>query len=203
LLKWRVAPRWYAVAFLSAPLLSVIVLFALSLTSPIFSADDKAAVLLSGIMAGLTTVLEEIGWTGFAIPRLRQRYSILATGLIVGILWGIWHLLQQIYISGTYTGGVPFALYFSLAVFNTVAGLTAYRVLLVWIYDRTESLLVTTLMHASLTASNIFIFRPEATGVSFLIFGLVFTAAQWVLVAVVAAANRGQLSQQPLMRRVA
>lgn len=203
LFKWRVDTRWYAIALLPAPLLSVIVLFALSLTSPIYTADDKAAVLLSGIMAGLTTVLEEIGWTGFAIPRLRQRYSILTTGLIVGIPWGIWHLLQQIYISGSYTGGVPLALYFSLAVFNTVSGLTAYRVLLVWIYDHTESLLVTTLMHASLTASNIFIFRPEATGVSFLAFGLVFTAAQWFLVAVVAAANRGQLSQQPLRRRVA
>lgn len=200
--KWRVAIRWYAIALLPAPLLSVIALFALSLTSPIYSADDKAAVLLSGIIAGLTTIFEEIGWTGFAIPRLRQRYSILTTGLIVGIPWGIWHLLQQIYISSTYTGAVPISLYLSLAVFNTVAGLTAYRVLLVWIYDHTESLLVTTLMHASLTASNIFIFRPEATGVSFLVFGLVFAASQWFLVAVVAAASRGQLSQQPLLRRV-
>lgn len=200
LLRWRVGTRWYAVALLPAPLLSVIVLFALSLTSPIFTADDKLAVLLPGIMAGLTTVLEEIGWTGFATHRLRQRYSVLTTGLIVGIPWGIWHLLQQVYISSTYTGGVPFAFYFSLAVFNTVAGLAAYRVLLVWIYDRTESLLVTTLMHGSLTASNVFIFRPEAIGVSFLAFGLVFAAAQWILVAAVAVANRGQLSQQPLMR---
>jgi membrane protease YdiL (CAAX protease family) len=200
LFKWRVGARWYAVALLPAPLLSVIVLFTLSLTSPIFTAEDKVAVLLPGIMAGLATVLEEIGWTGFATPRLRQRYSIITTGLIVGIPWGIWHLLQQVYISSTYTGGVPFALYFSLAIFNTVAGLTAYRVLLVWIYDRTESLLVTTLMHASLTASNIFIFRPEAIGVSFLTFGLLFTAAPWILVASVAVAKRGQLSQQPLRR---
>jgi len=197
LLKWRVGTRWYAVALLPAPLLSVIALFSLSLTCPIFTADDKATILLSGIMAGLTTVLEEIGWTGFAIPRLRLRYSIFATGLIVGVLWGLWHLLQQLYISGTYTGGVPLTLYLSLSIFNTVAGLSAYRVLLVWIYDRTGSLLVTTLMHASLTASNIFIFRPEATGVPFLTFGLVFAAAQWVLVAGVAVANRGQLSRQP------
>lgn len=195
LLKWRVGISWYAVAILPAPLLSVIVLFVLSLTSPIFTADNKAAVLLSGMIAGLATVFEEIGWTGFAVPRLRQRYGILTSGLIVGIPWGIWHLLQQIYISGTYAAGVPLALYLSLAIFNTVAGLTAYRVLLVWIYDRTGSLPVTTLMHASLTASNIFIFRPEATGVPFLTFGLLFTAAQWVLVTVVLKINRGQLSQ--------
>ena len=175
LLKWRVGFGWYLVALLPAPILSMIVLFALSLTSPIFTAADKAAILLSGIMAGLTTVFEEIGWTGFAVPRLRRRYSIFATGLIVGVIWGIWHLLQQVYISGSYAGGIPLPLYLSLAIFNTVAGLTAYRILLVWIYDRTGSLLVTTLMHASLTACNIFILRPEAIGVPFLISGLLFT----------------------------
>jgi CAAX protease family protein len=195
LLKWRVGIGWYAVALLPAPILSVIVLLALSLTCPIFTAKNKAIVLIPGIMAGLSTVFEEIGWTGFAVPRLRKRYSILTTGLIAGILWGLWHLLQQIYISGTYTGGVPYAVYLCLAVFNSVAGLTAYRVLLVWINDRTGSLLVTTLMHASLTASNIFIFRPEAIGGPFLAFGLVFTVAQWVLVAGVAMINRGRLSR--------
>lgn len=200
--KWRVGVRWYAAALFPAPLLSVTVLWALSLTAPIYSADDKAAVLWSGVMAGLTTVLEEVGWTGFAVPRLRQRYSILGTGVIVGIPWGMWHLLQQVYISSTYAEGIPPALYFSVAVLNAVSGLTAYRVLLVWIYDRTQSVLVTTLMHASLTACNIFIFRPEAAGVPFLVFGLVFAAAQWLLVAVVAAASRGRLWQQPLPRPV-
>jgi len=203
LLKWRVGAQWYGIALLSAPVLSVIPLFALSIKSPIFTADDKVNVLLSGFIAGLTTVFEEIGWTGFAIPRLRLRYSILTTGLIVGIIWGAWHLLQQLYISSTYTGEIPPALYLSLAIFNTIAGLTAYRVLMVWVYDSTGSLLVTTLMHASLTASNIFIFRPEATGMPFLICGLVFTVAQWVVVAVVLVAKRGQLTRQPLPRKLA
>lgn len=195
LFKWRVGVKWYATAILPAPVLSVIVLFTLSITSPIFTEVDKAAVLLSGIMAGATTILEEIGWTGFAVPKLRQRYSIFTTGLIVGILWGVWHLLQQLYISGSYTGGVPLSLYLPVSMFNAVAGLTAYRILLVWIYDRTGSLLVTILMHASLTASNIFIFRPEAVGMSFLIFGLVFAAAQWLLAAVVITADRRRRTQ--------
>src|SRR4249920_831879 len=53
LLKWRVGAGWYAVALFPAPLLAAAVLFALSLTSPIFSTDGKAVVLLSGIVAGL------------------------------------------------------------------------------------------------------------------------------------------------------
>jgi uncharacterized protein len=203
LLRWRVGAGWYAVALLPAPLLAAAVLFALSLSSPIFTTADKAAVLLSGIAAGLTTVLEELGWTGFAVPRLRRRYDVVTTGLIVGALWGAWHFLQGLFISGTYSGSLPLALFVPMNFFAAVAQLTAYRVLLVWIYDRTGSLLVVTLMHASLTASTIFIFTPLATGVSFLTYVWVLAAALWVVVAAVAVANKGHLSRQPLRRRVA
>ena len=202
-LKWRVDARWYGVALLLAPLLAAAVLFALSLSSPIFTASDKVTVLLSGIAAGLTTILEELGWTGFAVPRLRRRHNVVATGLIVGVLWGAWHFLQGLFISGTYSGALPLALFVPMNFFAAVAQLTAYRVLLVWVYDRTGSLLVVTLMHASLTASTIFIFTPLATGITFLTYVWVLAAALWVVVAVVAAAYGGQLSRQPLRSRAA
>jgi len=197
LLKWRVGAQWYAVALLPAPILSLMALLALGLSCPLFIADSKVAVVIPGVAAGLTTIFEEVGWTGFAVPRLRLRRSILGTGLILGIVWGVWHLLQQVFISGSYAETIPLPLYLAVAILNTVAGLTAYRVLLVWLYDRTGSLLVTTLMHASLTACNIFLFRPEATGVSFMAFGLVFTALQWLLVALLAVIDRGRLRRQP------
>jgi membrane protease YdiL (CAAX protease family) len=201
LLRWRVSAGWYAIALLPAPLLAAAVLFVLSLSSPIFTTANKAAVLLAGIAAGLTTVLEELGWTGFAVPRLRRRYDVVTTGLIVGVLWGAWHFLQGLFISGTYSGSLPLALFLPMNFFAGVAQLTAYRVLLVWVYDRTGSLLVVTLMHASLTASTIFIFTPLATGVSFLIYMWGLAAALWIVV--VAAAYGGQLSRQSLARRVA
>jgi membrane protease YdiL (CAAX protease family) len=194
LLTWRVGAGWYGVALLPAPLLAAAVLFALSLSSPIFTASDKATVLLSGIAAGLTTILEELGWTGFAVPRLRRRHDVVTTGLIVGVLWGAWHFLQGLFISGTYSGGLPLAVFLPMNFFAAVAQLTAYRVLLVWVYDRTESLLVVTLMHASLTASTIFIFTPLATGVSFLTYVWVLAGALWVVVAALAVANRAALA---------
>ena len=205
LLTWRVSVRWYAVALLTAPLLAAAVLFALSLTSPIFTAEDKAAVLLTAIVAGLVTgFFEEMGWTGFAIPRTRLRYGVLTTGLIVGILWGAWHFLQQFWISGPYSGGLSLAIYLPLSFFSVVAQLTAYRVLMVWVYDRTGgSLLVAMLMHASLSTNTVFIFTPAATGVSFLAYTWALAAVLWVVVAAVAVASRGQLSRQPLRRRVA
>lgn len=201
LLRWRVGTHWYAVALLPAPLLTAAALFALSLTSPIFTIDDKAALLLAGIAAGLTTVFEEIGWTGFAVPQLRRHHGVFATGLIVGVVWAAWHFLQGLWISGAYAGTLPLTLFVLLNFVSGVAQLTAYRVLLVWVYDHTESLLVTTLMHASLTASTIFIFTPQTTGLPFLSYGIVLAALLWIVVAVIAVASRGQPSQHPLLGR--
>lgn len=187
--RWRVGIRWYAFAILPAPIVSAAVLVTLSTTSPLFTADNKAAVLLGGLGAAVTTILEEIGWTGFAVPRLRRRHSVPITGLIVGALWGWWHFLQQVFVSGTYAGGIPLAVFLMLSVFAAVANLTAYRVLMVWLYDRTGSLLVTTLMHGMLTASSIFWFTPMAIGALFLANVWLAAVAMWLLVAAVAGVD--------------
>lgn len=203
LFRWRVGARWYVAALLPAPVLAAAVLFALSLTSPIFTAESRAAILLAGITAGLTTVLEEVGWTGFAVPRLRRRHGVVATALIVGVVWGAWHLLQGLWIGGTYAGSLPVPVFVAFSFLAGTAQLTAYRVLMVWVYDRTESLLVATLMHGSLTASTVFIFTPAATGASFLIYTSALAGAMWIVVAAVALASSGQLSRRPLQRRLA
>jgi uncharacterized protein len=204
LLKWRVGARWYAAALLTAPILAA-VLFALSISSPIFTTDAKTSLVLTSVVAGLIGgFFEELGWTGFAVPRMRQRYGVLATGLVVGVLWGAWHLLQILWVGGTYSGGLPLVLFLILYFFSGVAQLTAYRVLMVWVYDCTGgSLLVAMLMHTSLIVGTIFIFTPLATGVAFLTYTWVLAAALWVTVGAVAVANGGHLSRQSLRRQVA
>ena len=185
----RVGLRWYAIAILPAPIAAAGILFALSLTSPLFTSGDKAAVVLGGLGAAVTTILEEIGWTGFAVPRLRRRHSVPITGLIVGVFWGLWHFLQQIFVSGTYAGGIPLPVFLMLSVLAAIASLTAYRVLMVWVYDRTGSLLVTTLMHGMLTASTIFWFTAIATGGAFLANVWLVAGVMWLGVGAVAAAE--------------
>jgi len=185
LLRWRVGPGWYAVAILPAPLLAGLLLWVLSIRAPILVSEDRLGVLLAGLAAGATTVLEEIGWTGFAVPRIRRRHGIAATGVLVGVPWGMWHLLQGLFVSRTYVGDLPLASFVALNTLAAVSQLTAYRVLLVWLHARTSSLLMVTLMHASLTASTIFIFTPLATGPRFLAHAWGLAAALWVVVAVV------------------
>jgi uncharacterized protein len=199
LCRWRVGMRWYAIAILPAPIIAAAVLFALSLPSPLFITDDKATVVLGGLGAAVLTVLEEIGWTGFAVPRLRRRHSVPMTGLIAGVLWALWHFLQQVFIGGTYARGIPLAVFVMLSILAAVASLTAYRVLMVWVYDGTDSLLVTTLMHGMLTASTIFWFTPIATGATFLADVWLVAAAMWVGVGAVAVAE-GWLMSRPAVR---
>jgi hypothetical protein len=204
LLRWRVGARWYAVALLTAPLLFTAIPLALSLLFPeflpgIFTTDDKASLLLLGIASGLTTILEELGWTGFAVPRLRLRYSVLTTGLIVGVLWGAWHFLVNFWSSGSPSGGLSLALLLHSLLFS-VGILPAYRVLMVWVYDHTGSLLVATLMHASLTASMVILAPLAKAGVTGLTWSLVLAAALWAVVAAVAA-RRPSLVGHPVACR--
>ena len=200
LLRWRVGVHWYAVALLTAPLLITATLFALSLTSSVFlpaivMADDKASLLLTGIVMGLVVgFFEELGWTGFALPRLRLRYGVLTTGLIVGLLWGAWHF-PLFSGSGNSSGVLPPALYLTVLLFSF---LPPYRVLMVWVCDRTGSLLVAMLMHVPLAASQLILIPLAISGVHVVTYDLVFAAALWVIVAVVARANGGQLSRQLL-----
>ncbi len=204
LLKWRVGVRWYAAALLTAPLLLAALLLSLSLTSPvflpgIFTSNDKAAHVLFGIVVGLMAgFIEELGWTGFATPELRRRYGVLTTGLIVGLLWAIWHLLVAFWASGTVSGDLSLTSY----LLDPLLFLTVFRVLMVWVYDHTGSLLIGgMLMHMSLTASARIITPLAIVGVPLLTFDLVWFAAMWVIVVAVAAANRWQLESRVSLTR--
>jgi membrane protease YdiL (CAAX protease family) len=200
LFKWRAGARWYLFALLIAPLSTAAVLFALSLLSPeffpgIFITGDKMSLLVTGIVAGLMVgIFEELGWTGFAIPRLRLRYGVLATGIIVGLLWGVWHLVL-FWERGSFTGAFTLALLLA----RLFAWLPAYRVFMVWVYDRTGSLLIAMLMHVSLVASTVII-EPPMTGGALLTYILVRAAVLWIVVVVVVLANGRKLSLQPIRK---
>ena len=101
--------------------------------------------------------------------------------------------------SGDPSSGFSFALLLPPLLFY-VGVLPAYRVLMVWVYERTESLLVAMLMHATLTANTNFILSPPVRGVSFMIYYFVLAAALWIVVAAVAMANRRRLSRQQISR---
>jgi len=202
-LTWRVGAGWYAVALLAAPLVLMAVPLALSLRSPdflprIFTGSHKAPLLLMGLAAGLAAgIFEELGWTGFAIPKLRLRHSALGTGAIVGLLWGAWHLPVNVLASGTPSGGISIPSLLGTLLFS-LGLLPAYRILMVWVWDHTGSLLVAMLMHFGLTAGNIILGATATPGMTGPAFNLALAAAMSIVAAASAMARREHRLVHPL-----
>jgi membrane protease YdiL (CAAX protease family) len=205
LLRWRVGAAWYAVALLSAPVLMTAMLLLMSLFSPslmpgIFAVEDKASRLAFGLVAALVAAcFEELGWTGFAVPRLLKRHSVLATGIIVGVLWVAWHILVNVILaSRTYAGGLSLPLFLGArGVGDLVGQLVAYRVLMVWVYERSGgSLLLAILMHLSLTAGTIILEPLGISGMDLVVYDPLGTGTLWwLVVAALAMARRGEFGR--------
>ena len=189
LFKWRVGAPWYAIALLVAPFLILAILLTLSLFSPqflprLYIENDKAFLLQFSIVAGLMVgVFEELGWTGFVMPKVTSRNGTLKTGLTVGLIYAAWNFPVVFWVSvatGT-AGSLPMVLFMPAVLFTW---LPAYRVFMVWVYEHTESLPVAMLTHASLIAFWR-IFTPLVlTGTALVTYYLVFTAVMWIIIAV-------------------
>jgi len=191
LLKWRVQPRWYAAALLTAPLA---LLSALALLSPLsadfvpgvikglggdapFHSESRILFVVTGVLIGLGAGLfEELGWTGVALPRLRARYGVGMAGLLLGLVWGAWHFLAILWGGASAFDEVPITMYLAVALFSFIP---PYRVLMAHVYDRTKSLFIAILMHASLTASML-ILGPTISGAELLAFDITFAALFWL-----------------------
>jgi len=198
LFRWRVSIRWYVYAVFTTPLLATVILFVLSRFSPVYnpgiiSSDAKAGIFLTGIFTGLMVGLfEEIGWSGFIIPKLRKRYSIVLTGLMVGLLWGAWHFIL-FWEEDSFSGTLPLLIILG----RLFTWLPPFRVFMVWILDRTGSLLIVILTHASLVFTTTVLVPMTLTGKDLLNWLLLWGAVLWIIVLAIALFNGGMLTQKP------
>jgi membrane protease YdiL (CAAX protease family) len=196
--RWRIGWTWYAIALLPALVMTATALLLSVVSSDfrpaIFDSNDRSGILLRALgPALLVGSFEEIGWTGFAVPHLRLRHSILATGLMIGVVWGAWHF-PLFWQPDSFSGTLPFVILMTMLF----SWLPPFRVLLVWVHDRTQSLVLVILMHAAVTFVTLTV-RPEGlTGTRLLASLLVSPATMWLLLAAVGVANRWRLSGQPL-----
>lgn len=134
---WRVGPHWYLIA-LGLP--AVLSLGASGLSLALGAPADVRFSELSALTLLLFVLVigEELGWRGFALPRLQARYGPLGASAILGTLWATWHLPNQL-IPGLehYGDGFPaFALYVlpMTVLFTWLANRTGGSVLLAWLF---------------------------------------------------------------------
>ncbi|MDQ0813213.1 membrane protease YdiL (CAAX protease family) [Streptomyces sp. B3I7] len=190
--KWRISRRWYAAVILSVPVALTVTSAALGGRGPVLPSAALLVAYLPGlILQMLTTGLaEEPGWRDFATPRLQRRYGPLVGTLILGPLWGAWHL--PLFLSDW--GGGPDVswtepLEFMLTTF-------AFSFVMTWFFNHTrESLPLVMLLHTgvnnyfSLAWSDMFPWLRSTTHVL-----LIASAAT---AAVLLIATRGRLGYEP------
>jgi membrane protease YdiL (CAAX protease family) len=190
--RWRVGVDWYAAALLLPPALILTVLLSLrSLVSPAYAPRLFPFGILFGVVAGF---FEEIGWTGYAFPKLRAQHSALAAGILLGVLWGLWHLPVVDFLGAAYPHGAYWLPYF-LAF---VAVMTPMRVLIAWVYTNTRSVLLAQLMHASSTGFLAVLSPAPVSPAQEVLWYMGYAAVRWVAVAVVVLANGKDLLREPI-----
>jgi len=174
----RVAPRWYA-PLLIPPVLVLTVLFTMkTFISPVFAPNRFFIGVGFGFVAGF---FEEIGWMGYAFPKMRRADNALAPAILLGLLWGAWHIPVIDYL-GTST---PHGAYWFPFFLAFTAALTAMRVVIAWIYSNTKSVLLAQLLHASSTGSLVIFSPPGVIAAQEALWYAIYAAALWFLVAIV------------------
>ncbi len=152
LFHWRVAPRWYLFALGVPVALAVLVTaeFALAGNELDWSLlDARLAAFLPTLVfvALLQGGNEELGWRGFALPRMQDRFSPVRATLLLGGVWALWHLPLLFATDeashGLGTDGVL------VLVALTLLSIVGYSFAYTYLLNKTGSVLLCILLHAS------------------------------------------------------
>lgn len=187
--KIRVEPQWYA-ALLIPPATILIVLLCLKVfVSPVFAPNRFLVGASFGIVAGF---FEEIGWTGYAFPKMAQIANPLGAAIALGVLWGTWHMPVIDYL-GTATPHGAYWLPYFLAF---TAAMTAMRVLIGWLYANTRSVALAQLMHAGSTGSLVVLSPAGVTAKQEAMWYAIYAAGLWLIVGAVAVVFGARLTRK-------
>jgi len=152
--RWRVHPKWYAAA-VGIP--AIVALGSGAVLQLLGGPVDFASFAFDPVSLGIGILLgttigggqEELGWRGFAQPELQEQYGGLRAAVIVGVLWGGWHLPLFFDPTAIHSQWPPSS---QLAYF---VGIVAFSILLAWVYNGSRgSILLAMLMHGTENAAG-------------------------------------------------
>jgi uncharacterized protein len=144
LAQWRLRPKWIAVA-LGLGLVMRLAMSGVALLLGLIPSVQlrpwtPAQLALFAAMLFIFAIPEELGWRGYALPRLLAQRSPLIAGLFIGVMWGSLHL--ALHLPGMINAGAPFL--------PMWLGLVGLSMLLTWLYISTNgNLLLTSIFHAA------------------------------------------------------
>ncbi len=199
--QWRAGWLWYGFILLGIPalLLLGIILQPGALAS---FQGLKPLLLVSypityvAVFFGGGPLGEEIGWRGFALPRLQSRYGPLGGTLLLGVLWGFWHLphfLTSAQGGGPGTGLATFLTNFPIFLLLVIA----IAIILTWIFNHTGGSLFTSMLaHASVNTPQV-VLVPLFLAVSATSLNLAALIGFGVPALLIVVLTRGRLGYQP------
>jgi membrane protease YdiL (CAAX protease family) len=176
-LRWRVAALWYlfAAGYIAAIKLAVALVHRVATGAwPRFGTESWYVILAAIVVSTPFQAGEEIGWRGYALPRLAVRFGLARASILLGLTWACWHL-PQFFIPASDTYGQSFLVF--------VLQVTALSVAMAWLYAHTNgSLLLVMLMHAAVNNSKDVV--PSAVPGATNPFGLSASLVAWLTVTV-------------------
>jgi membrane protease YdiL (CAAX protease family) len=192
---------WYAFILLGIP--ALILLGILLLPGALASFQGLTPKLMVSypfvfvlIFFGGGPLGEEIGWRGFALPRMQSRYGALRATLLLGVLWTFWHLEDFLTASqggGPGTGLTAFT--FHLPVFFVMV--MELAIIMTWVFNHTRaSLFIAILFHASFDAFGSTVqplFSASIVSTTNLLFAIGFAVPALLILIL----TRGRLGYQP------
>jgi membrane protease YdiL (CAAX protease family) len=159
--RWRVGIQWYIFVLLF-PVGKWLVAYVLDVllgqsyelgVSPILSVfgPEQAIMLpIAVVFAFPNTLGEELGWRGFALPKLQAKSSALVSSVIIGLFWGLWHVPTWVAQGVSDLSTLP--------LFAEVVSMVPVAILFTWVYNSTKgSLLLVWLFHASMAITGYFV----------------------------------------------
>ena len=209
---WRVGVQWYLVALLGLPVLNLLAFLVVpGALADVVAPDSSLPLLYLREMAfsltlGIAPLWEEIGWRGFAQPGIQRLRGPVKGSLILGALWGLWHLpfffgpLAQTGPDATFVSA-------SVALVEFSIGLTGLSVVMTWVLNNCGgSTLLAILLHAAFDSSGLALVAlfpstlPHYLPVHYQTLGIAIVYSVAALVLIVA--TRGQLSYRRYQREV-
>lgn len=170
-----VAPRWFFVLIIPLVAMIAVLLVLHAIVSPIFTPNFFPVGLAFGCIAGFA---EEIGWTGFAYPKLRAGRNGLQAAIFLGLLWGLWHLPAVDYL-GTAT---PHGAYWGRYFLAFIAAMSAMRVLICWLFTRTGSVLLAQMLHAVSTGCLVILSPTHVSAGQEAAWYAIYAGVLWLIV---------------------
>jgi len=174
-IKWRVSARWYLFALAYIPVIKLTAALIHRLATgewPRFGDEPWYLILPAIAVSTPVQAGEEIGWRGYALPRLTARFGLARASIVLGLVWGCWHL-PQFFIPEADTYGQSFFVY--------VSQVTALSVAMAWLYARTNgSVLLVMLLHAAVNNAKDIV--PSALPGASSTFGLSASLVAWLTV---------------------